>query len=299
MWAGADTMKKIYVIGYYGFQNAGDDAMLMGICDELNRRKVPFKFYFKGDSIWKVIKNVVEADIIAVGGGTHLRNWGKGWLWQGLRIVLIGIIARLMDKQFHMWNVGIDGARWEWIMRKVCNFISIRDHETFDSAILMNYEVPNNTRFNIIGVNITPVNRIYFNNPYIDDMIFDQVCIVLHHLLRNRPEWMIRFVSLNSNSKYSDEINIDDSTVKMLEASFGDRIVEFIPYKDNVIDTINTIAECSEFISMRYHGKVLAFTAGVPIKDIGIKSYPSTAGFKNSISIEQARELARKGIKTE
>lgn len=296
-------MKKVYIMGYYGYQNAGDDAMLLGLCDELNRQRVPFRFYFKGDGLCKVLRNITQADIVTIGGGTHLRDWGKGWLLQSLRIVCLGLFVKLIGKQFHMWNVGIDGDFWLWIMKKICNFISIRDEETFDNAMLINWQCENKKQ-KIVGVNITPVNKIYYGREHDDMFMQFQLLRNIERWLGDNPGWRLRVVSFNNNTKYKD-INATN--------------VENIEYDGDPIHTLNKVAECSVFISMRYHSAVFAYMAKVPCVVIDV--YPSTSKFlshqlhldrqsvhmigllldvitnKKTVNTDGKIELARKGIK--
>lgn len=288
-------MNKVYIIGYYGYSNAGDDAMLLGICTELTRRNIEHTNYTSGDSLTKILSNIIHSDIVALGGGTHLRNWGKGWLKQGLRIILLACFVRLLGKQFHMWNVGIDGEKWEWLARRVSNFISIRDKETFDSCVLASWPEPSQKDKKIIGINITPLDTIYHNNYNKDVASWGLLLFRISMWLSTRPNWTVRFVSLNCHPKYSDNLIEDDIFASILRGYLHGHEVEFIAY-NNPQQAFLSIAECTIFLGMRYHSVVFSYIAGgIYVK---LSSYPSTANF-HYIPVKEAIRLAREGIKTE
>lgn len=264
-------MKKfVFVLSYYGYSNTGDDAITKGIVNHLyTSTSNGVLAHFAGNTYSNIIKKVQWSDSIIIPGGTHLRNWGNKWFYQSIRMLLFGCLVRLLGKKFYMFNIGIDGKGWEWLARRIANKITIRDRETFDSAALMNFDLSGIERKKIIGVNLTPVNQIYYNDPSEDKMIAGAVYVALDLWLKEHPDWSVKFISFNGNDKYSDDI-LNGATARIMGT-------EFVPWQSNPIKTLEEVAECSVIIGMRYHACVFAALAGLPL--LGIESYPSVKQF--------------------
>lgn len=265
---------KVFIIGYYGHHNVGDDAMLSGLMKELETREVEaIDVLYNGDSFPSILERLLRADIVALGGGTHLRNWGRGSLKQGLRVIGIGMVSRLLGKRFYMWNVGIDGKGWEWLARRMANFLTIRDKDTADSAVLI--EVPPVQKQKVIGINLTPVHDIYYGDRLADCKLMSRIVSEVKSWLEVHPTWQVKFFSFNNHGKYSDEkINLDAACL-FPRATFQ----SYIPAEQ----ILNEIAKCSLFIGMRYHACVFAYMAGVPF--VAYNTYPSVEQFARVVGM--------------
>lgn len=260
---------RIFVLGYYGYKNTGDDAIAEGVGTELAYRGFDFSIHHSNDPNITISRHFRKADVVVIPGGTHLRNWGKGWLWQSSRMLLFGCLCRLLGKKFYMCNVGIDGSFWEWAARRIANKVTIRDRETFDSAALMNFDLSGVERKKIIGVNLTPVNRIYYGNGQQDWRIATMIYLAISTWLEKHPDWTARCISFNGNSNYSDDY--------LNRAVAGALDGDFVPWYSNLNLTLTEIAECSVMIGMRYHACVFTALAGIPL--LSIESYPSVRDF--------------------
>lgn len=289
--------KRYYIVGYYGYMNAGDDAILEGITTELTQRGVNYRYYYKGMKAFKVIKDILWANVVVLGGGTHFRNWGRKWIFQGLRIVLLMTLIRILNKQFHMWNVGIEGKGWE-ALSKLANYVSLRDHVTMDSALLIDYKpLTEKPQEFVIGVNLTPHNYIYYGRHSRDYAIWKAVFESIINSFKGL-KCTIRFFSLNGDNHYSDECIFHSNTFKYLLASLGSNFkIEYSCYNGDLKQLIAKISECKVMIGMRYHSLVLAYLANIPIAKVE-GSYKSTLEFNGDrMLLDKAKELARSGIK--
>ncbi len=203
---------RLFVVGYFGYHNIGDDAMYNGFISYIHEKyygnvgkdyDLQIKVMKNGDSLKRCIKRLIWANKIVLCGGTHLRNWGKRWLLQSARIICLAIITRMLRKGFYMINVGIDGSCWEKIAYSIATAISSRDVDSFDSAVLIPFTPQKQER--VIGVNLTPVNAIYYNNPIEDWVFLLELREALDYWLEDNPDWQVKFFSFNDNTKYSDE----------------------------------------------------------------------------------------------
>lgn len=142
---------NIVISGYYGFSNAGDEAMLFAVLRALHydpkrmritvisgdprRTENTFRVHavsrFDGYSI---LKSVYQSDLLISGGGSLLQDvtsW-KSMMYY-LSIIGMGIFFR---KKVFLYSQGIGPVRYHWgrwILRTVMNHvdaITVRDSES-------------------------------------------------------------------------------------------------------------------------------------------------------------------------
>lgn len=311
---------KVFVFGYYGFKNTGDDAMEQALVNEIAGRCMGIIRYHEGDTLLSVLKHVIEADVVLVGGGTHLRNWGTKGIWHSARIILFGLVCRLLGKKFNMVNIGVDGKMLEWLAKKVANTVTIRDRQTADSALLLNFTP--RPKEKLLGINLRPVNSTYYNNEQRDAELMVEVCKAVRKWQSINPNWRVQFFSFNAGKDTDEEICCHASQLIPNSTLYH--------WQPGVYDTLSEISKCNLFIGMRYHSLVFAYMTGTPF--IAIESYPRCHKFSKFIhnpirsismedilngklysllskamemrnkavaswlSLDEARKLARKGI---
>lgn len=264
---------KIYILGYYGYGSLGDDAMRLGITEILRYKGYHnIRCHAKGKGYWA---NFLWADVVVIGGGTHLRNWGNGAIKQAIRIFGLGLLSKMCGKKFYMLNVGIDGDTLEFLGNCVADKLTIRDRDSFDSSIVIEYEAKPKKK--ILGVCLGEVVEPYYKNEGEDFKIATNIANKINEWLDKNPEWEVKFFNFNRDD---EDINgYADSIVKRSE----------FRYYSDVESTLNDVSECSAFIGMRYHSLVFAYKTNTPL--MVINSYPSCTKFAefagvNSVDLE-------------
>jgi polysaccharide pyruvyl transferase WcaK-like protein len=262
-------LDKIYVIGYYGYRSLGDEAMKLGL-DEILRHKgyQHIRYHKKGIGY---IKNFLWADAIVLGGGTHMRDWGTKWLSQSLRILALGLLSKAFLKRFYMLNVGIDGNCWLDLSKKVSNKVTLRDIQSFDSSIVVEYN--QKPKKKILGVSLSPVFETYYKNKTLDEKLAIEIARKIRQLLDANPDWVVKFFNFN---KVDEPINLYCS------GQLSDS--EFRYYDDDVKVILSEVSECSAFIGMRYHSCQFAYKTQTPL--LVINSYPSCGMFARLIGVK-------------
>ncbi len=146
---------KIALSGYYGFDNAGDEALLLAITSSIKAMAPQAEFVvFSGNPArtasshgllavyhknpWQVFRQLQQCDLLISGGGSIFQDVTSARsLWYYIGVVAL---ARLLAKPviFYAQGVGpINQPVSKWLMRLVANrvnIISVRDH---DSAQLL------------------------------------------------------------------------------------------------------------------------------------------------------------------
>ena len=142
---------KIVISGYYGFNNAGDEAMLLAIIQALRKTfDVPDITVISGNptatsetfgvdavprfGIWPIIKALFHSDFLISGGGSLLQDvtsW-KSMVYY-LTIIIVGVLFR---KRVYLYSQGIGPVRYRVIriiLKHVLNYvdaITVRDKES-------------------------------------------------------------------------------------------------------------------------------------------------------------------------
>jgi polysaccharide pyruvyl transferase WcaK-like protein len=262
-------MKTIFIIGYYGYGNTGDDAMLLGLNQILQDKGYESKHYCKGDGVLKTLFNILEAKYIVLGGGTHLRNWGTRRLRQSARVLSLGLV-RLLGKKFYMINVGIDGVILTKLAKKSASCVTIRDKNSFDSSAAINFEPLE--RQKILGISLAPVYEAYYKD-FASDMLLSG------HLIKKVQEWL-------QNNDWKVRIfnfHEDDELINGHVAWLLTKHAEFLPYQSDIQLTMERISQCSAFIGMKYHACMFAYLTQTPL--MVIESYPSCRQLANMIGV--------------
>jgi polysaccharide pyruvyl transferase WcaK-like protein len=273
---------KYLLVGYYGFQNIGDDAMLLGLLDELDGKKVTVlygdhlawaghKSRFVPWSLPRLLWETVRTDTVIVGGGTMLRDWGKGRSSQSLKVLGYATLVKLLGKKLSLVNIGQDSTKQPFkvihnAVLSMADRASIRDNG-FDSSALIKGLQQRNMSSKTLAVMLTPKWGIYHDRPAMDAVVLRTVTTAVQAWLDKDPERRVKFISLNGHPVHSDdEISRAGSEI------IGDR-AKFLPWNPDARSALRGLSTCCGAIGMRYHACVLPFLVGIPLLYIRTKPY--------------------------
>jgi polysaccharide pyruvyl transferase WcaK-like protein len=167
------------VIGNYGADNTGDEAMLAGLFDGLqgsavslsvvSKRPTPPAWPRLGGVTWidpgpaSVLRALVRSHGLVVGGGTHFHDdyrparLARHW-WYLLRIVLVSLAARVLCKQVVWLAVGIGPITRRttrmltWVALRLCHGVSVRDIASLDEVRRTGAGVPAHVTFDLAAL---------------------------------------------------------------------------------------------------------------------------------------------------
>lgn len=150
------TMTTILISGYYGFDNAGDDAVLYGIISSLQQvdpkinirilsnqpEKTTQLFRLPAVDRWSfsaIFKEIKKADMVIVGGGTLLQD--RTSPRSPLYYLGITLLAKILNKPVFYYGQGFGPivhrfSKWmiRWIVNRV-NTITVRDQASGDEML--------------------------------------------------------------------------------------------------------------------------------------------------------------------
>lgn len=316
-------MTNILISGYYGFDNAGDDAVLYGIITSLKRlnptvhihilsnqpEKTSALFQLPAFDRWSltsIFKQIRWADLVILGGGTLLQD--RTSPRSPLYYLGITWLAKLLGKKVFYYGQGfgpIIHSSSKWFIRHIVNrvdAITVRDQASADE--MRNYGVTKAP----ISVTADPALTIDPEEANKDEA---RNVLIRHNIDPNRH---IAYVAIRS---WKDEQKFKGELAKALDdlSSQGWQIV-FLPmqYPNDIEPSIDTIQQMKQpaflideplnfkqilnlisvgdlMIGMRLHAIILAAIVNVPFVsfsyDPKIDRFVESLGKKSCGSIEK------------
>lgn len=154
-----DKINKIFIFGYYGQNNAGDDSMLYGFFNSIKHRrdnkKISFYILSKNKLILPKINSVkiflikpkfsdvltaiLKSDAILIVGGSHIEEQGEIWRsYKNItRIFLISLITKILKKRLIVIANGFGpiNSKVNYLIAakilKYIHYISLRDTRSY------------------------------------------------------------------------------------------------------------------------------------------------------------------------
>ena len=290
-------MSKILISGYYGFSNAGDEAMLTAIIEALRaeRRDVEITVLSGKPEItaekhgvrsihrfsgWSIFKAMLDTDLLLSGGGSLLQDvTSKKSLLYYLSIIML---AKLLGRKVMLYAQGIGPIRSSFarsLTKYVCrkaNLITVRDDGSYEELKEMGLPgdriiVTADAVFSLsaerkdIGRQILLDNGFSGEKPMIGIALrhwpgekrFTKVFAEVAMTLRKQYNARIVFVAL----QFPADTQIAEKTASLMDNS-EDVIILREGYTTE--EYVSIIGNLDLLIGMRLHALVFAALAGVP-----------------------------------
>jgi polysaccharide pyruvyl transferase WcaK-like protein len=292
---------KILLVGHYGRQNLGDDAMLEGISNYLHGKHeliVLSPQNIQGcrtlkESIFRLFKGAFWADWVLFGGGTYIHDEHTNSRFKNrgiIKIVIVVIVAKFFRCKTALVGMGIGPLKekaTKWMTCRLIeglNYISVRDSAslnelkcckntaqielTFDSCVMLSdlerASLPRKTINNnefILGLNILPYYKIYHDRPQDDRKIIDSLIKSLREAFEKDQVKQLKIKIFTFNLKSEESEQATIAIARTEIEKFAEIMV--IPYS-NALTTLKSIETCNAFIGMRYHSSMMAYLGLVP-----------------------------------
>jgi len=154
-----------FILGYYGWKNTGDDAMMYSLLSELKTLRPEATFtvlshkpafvppcaihsveFVSEKQIFKLISNMAKSSSFILGGGTHLFDYGnqKNRIIRLTQLYLLISINKFFKKRIYFIGVGIEQPTkfyGRFLIKHICNLadlITVRDSISFEVLQKMN-----------------------------------------------------------------------------------------------------------------------------------------------------------------
>lgn len=323
-------MNKILLSGYYGFSNAGDEAMLTAIVDALAknitkenitvitgnpnittiRHNVDSIHRF---NIFKIIKSMNSSSLLVSGGGSLLQDvTSKKSLYYYLAILFL---AKLLGKKVMLYAQGIGpinssfGRKLTGFICKRVDLITVRDDGSYEELQRLGIKKENiivtadavfalEKETNSIGKDIFKKYGIKKDKKIIgisvrnwkNSEIFIREFAIAAEKLKNEHNAQVVFIPM----QFPEDTKISEKVIELMQ----DKKDVFVLKSDfTTNEYLAIISQMNLVIGMRLHALVFAALTGV--KFLGVSYDPKIDRFLdsfNGVSIAKIQDIKSENI---
>ncbi len=308
-------MTRVLLVGHYGRNNLGDDAMLEGIrrtipdgvrLTVLAGRPLP-QLRTAPERPWAFVQQLVRNDWIWFGGGTHIHDLGDNprFVNRGLlKALVLFVSAKLLRRKIAFIGMGLGPIRSRWtrqltgFMLERLDYLSVRDERsyeaasqcterhraqrTFDSCVALDPgSHSNRTEPFVLGMNVMPYFWMYHAEPDRDRQFVTLLAeAVLEGALALPPERRprVRIFTFSTKPKESEL-----AVIEVLATALAPHLeTEVVPYQAPET-TLRAIGRCHAFIGMRYHSAMMAYIHRLP--QIVLSYHPKCTALAEEVAL--------------
>ncbi len=290
---------KVALVGYFGHDNLGDEAILLSVLQQLKRynrvkqitvfsanpqetKKKYSVLSLNRKSFPDIIAGISMSDYIIFAGGTLIQD--KTSFASLLYYLGIILLSRTYGKKVILYSQGIEPLKYpisRWIVAYVLHFvhyISVRDEEsikylqktlklqkrvnfTVDSALMLAPYLKNNLYKGLIGLNFMG----FTDFPIVD---------VAQQLEKFAQVKNIKYLYLSLHPE-------DERIGKELQLILGDDKVVILEKIENIAEFLGVIAQLDMLVGARLHSLILSASVHVPF--LGIHYHDKVESFSKEV----------------
>lgn len=287
---------RIFIYGYYGWDNTGDSAMLYALLGELpllypsadfvvlSRKAVMIPAVAKGRvkfikrNIPLVLFWLLRSSVFIIGGGTHICDYGvkKKNLRILIQLWLLFLLAWLTGNRIRLINNGIGPLTTRWgralakSMLRMAEQVSVRDRDSCDTLSALGL---NSAKLGLdlgvlldVPLPVTPEQKVLGVSVspafeiYEGDKQKDLLLIDrIARAIKQNPGWDIWLFIFKGKSLLDDV-----STTMELKSRLWPLKATVIPYNPDPQQFLEKVRQCTAFVGMRYHACLFAYLNGLP-----------------------------------
>jgi len=290
---------SFFVLGYFGFGNAGDDSIGRATVQQIHRvtedadisivsanekfesgcnvRLIDFSLSAITVEIWR-------ADNLILTGGSHFHDEQSRLTSLKIHLfyLLVVSVARILSANVHALGHGIgplsrtSSRVLTSLTLRLTETVTVRDPEsrdiaqsigvdarlTFDHAALLktNESEPSTKR---LGVSVTPAFRKYHDSPERDDRLVTDLATVLDDTIED-GQWNGVTIFAFHNGDANGDVSLSEQLCQRMEA--GEVTVE--TYDNDPVAFLSSISSMDAFLGMKYHSLVFSYLTDVPVASI-------------------------------
>ncbi|MDD5456174.1 MAG: polysaccharide pyruvyl transferase CsaB [Candidatus Margulisbacteria bacterium] len=290
---------NIALVGYFGHDNLGDEAILQSVLQQLKKYHVPLRIIvftqtpqetsrrykviaFRRKSWPDLLAGITMTDVVVFAGGSLLQD--KTSFKSLLYYLSIIFLARIFKKKIILYAQGIEDFRYplsKWLVKTFLgytHFISVRDeesykylkdvlkikkpvHYTVDSALMLCPLQTDNRYLGYIGLNFIDIE----NFPY-----------------KNVSDTLVKF-SREHNKKYvyipfhEEDLKIAGTLQQLIPSQY----FEVLQPQENISMLIGIMQQLDMVIGTRLHSLILSAAAYTPF--MGIHYHDKVESFAKEV----------------
>jgi len=289
----------VLVIGYYGWNNTGDDAILYSLIDGLRETFRDARFnvtaasepFLPGGVDVKAVPPGISpqllmaflrSSMVILGGGTHFFDYGRvpARLMRLAQIFLMTLMARLTRKRIYFMGIGIERPSHWWsrfLIRNTCRMahrIIVRDSNSMrvlsELGVDGRAELSQDLSFfleyekqerkrGLLGVSAMPYFRIYTGDEGKDELLVKGFADAIRRWLDLDDENSAKLFIFNGMPPH------DDRSISLrIAEEVGNERVTVEDYNPDPRHTLGAVASCDAFVAMKFHAALFAYLNDLP-----------------------------------
>lgn len=313
-------MKRVFIFGYYGFKNAGDDAMLEAIINSIKKIKSDIDIsvltynaeYTKTthkvnaisrSKIFDILSEIKKSDLVISGGGSLLQDVTSN---RSLIFYLgLVLIAKIFGKKVMFYGNGygpINKKFSKFIIKLLVSkvdLITLRDkiskEELYDLGIVDNVHLTADPTFTMQPCDLNRVNEIFYKEQISIDKELVGISIRRWKDDKKIKEIIAKAIDHISEKganvvlipmKYPDDLEFSIEVGAMCKES--PYIIKSYYKPDEILGIIGRM---TMLVGIRLHALIFAAIQKVPM--VGIEYDPKVKGFIELVDQESAGDISQ------
>ncbi|WP_176720268.1 MULTISPECIES: polysaccharide pyruvyl transferase family protein [Methanobacterium] len=295
--------EKIFMFGYYGWKNTGDDAMIYVLIQEFFRKYPLLEFVIVSQESLEIpvgtenfvrfiemnpfviLKEILSSSTVLWGGGTFMydhTNTQRQFVNLSMILALI-VLSKLLKKEVYLLSIGVEPLTTrigKFLSKSICRlsgFVSVRDSISLNTLenlglneIKLSFDLsallePRKCHKKTEN-KILGMSILPFFSIYHNDPEKDM--LMVYEIAKALKKWFLKdkgniIYLFTFKGKSKDD---DVEITKILEEKLDqkDRVM-IIPYKKDPLDSLALFSCCDAFVGMRYHSCVFAYLSDIPL----------------------------------
>jgi polysaccharide pyruvyl transferase WcaK-like protein len=261
----------------------------------------------------KVLQNLCASSSVILAGGTHLEDHGTS-TWRSYknfsRILLLALASKLLHKPLYHLGVGVGplARKTSRLIAKcvgtLSTLICVRDPDSrellkelglgsktilgFDPSVLLasstrkTHSADDGCR-TTLGLSLLPYFTIYNNSAKMDETLVAHYAEAINTWLVSDDNSRAHLFAFNGEERY-DAVMIDKLWEELLAINPAlDRRIKKIDYVDDPERMLDLVAQCTHFVSFRYHSAVFAYNCKLPC--LMVSYHPKCLSFAKQVEL--------------
>lgn len=301
---------SFFVLGYFGFGNAGDDSIGMAtvqhlrqVTDDADISTVSANRRFDPGGDIRLVKfsslaiavEIWHADNVILTGGSHFHDERSALasLKVHLFYLAVVLVARISLGSVHALGHGVgplsrtSSRVLASLVLRLMDTVTVRDPESrevsqnigvnaelaFDHAALLEADGSDSSGAQL-GVSVTPAFRKYHDEPKRDEQLIANLASVLDDSLDGGP-WDGIIVFAFHNGDMNGDVSLSKRLCRRMDATD----IDIETYDDDPVAFLRSISSVSAFVGMKYHSLVFSYLVDIPV--VALSYHPKCGWFQN------------------